>query len=98
MRNAFEHRHAGEVERADALKAGDVDADFVGVRAAAVMRVDAADRTEVMLGGPGVELIQAQNLGAVRHGEVLQQRADDDSAAHPAERAIAAPWLVEAFR
>ena len=36
--------HLAEIERRDAFEAGDVDAQLVGVRAALVVGVDAADR------------------------------------------------------
>lgn len=96
MLGAFEHRHAFEVERADAFQAGDIDADLARDRAAAVVGVDPAHRTEMVLGCHGVELVETQHLAATQQRQVFDKRADDDSAAHPAKRAIASARLVEA--
>src|SRR6185369_999033 len=45
----------GEIEGRDAFETGDVDAELVGVRAAFVVRVDAADRAKMMLRDPRIE-------------------------------------------
>lgn len=62
MHVTFVDRDHVKVKRADAFQAGGVDAVLVGVRAALMVRVDAAFRTEVMLGLEGVELVERQRI------------------------------------
>lgn len=49
--------HFAEIERRNAFQAGDVDAELIGIRAALVMGIDAADLAEVMLRDLRVEAI-----------------------------------------
>ena len=49
-----------EIERRNTFQAGDVDAQLVGVRAALVMRVNAADRAEMMFRSFRVEAISRE--------------------------------------
>jgi hypothetical protein len=49
MIDSVDDRHIVEVEGAHAFQAGDVDAVLVGIGTAAMVGVDAAFRTKVML-------------------------------------------------
>jgi len=60
--DAVDHRHILEVERADTLQAGDVDAVLVRIGAAAMVGVDAAFRTEVVLRRAGIEAVACQRV------------------------------------
>src|ERR1700733_8504758 len=97
MDDAVEHENFSEVEGAKTLQAGGVDAVLVRVRAPAVVGVDAAGRTEIMLGDPGVELVARQPLLAPGELDVADPRGQGDGAAHPAVRTVAAPRGGEAL-
>src|SRR5690606_18026243 len=57
MVDAVAGRHLAQVERIDALQAGDVEPVLVGVRAPLVVGVDAAYPAEPVARGHGVELV-----------------------------------------
>src|SRR6185295_502091 len=81
----------GEIERRDALEAGNVDRELVGVRAALVVGIDAAHRAEMMLGDARVEAVGGELVGAFEDPESVMGRSHRDRPAHPADRAGAAP-------
>ena len=58
MVNTVKHRHLAEIERIDALQAGNVIAKLVRIGAPLVMCIDAANGTEIVLGRHRVELIK----------------------------------------
>src|SRR6185312_15367295 len=88
--DAVDHRHFGEIEGANAFETGSVDAVVIRIRAAAMMRVDAALRAEIMLGDARLELIERQRVLACEQGEIGDRHADGDRAAHAAEGTVAA--------
>jgi hypothetical protein len=51
MAAAVVNHDLAEIERRHAFEAGDIDSELVRVRAALVVGADAADGTEMMLGG-----------------------------------------------
>ncbi len=61
-----------------------------------MMCVDAADRTEIMLGGHGIELIERQFLGAFQDSKATQGNRCHHGPAPATEGAIATPDLVKA--
>src|SRR4249920_2490854 len=91
MVHAVDDGHLGEVERADAVEAGDVDAVLVGVRATLVVGVDAATRAEEVLRGAGVELVGGERVRAGEDLDPADRRRYRDRAAHAAIGAGAAP-------
>src|ERR1043166_154887 len=95
MVDPVDHRHIGEIERAYAFEARDVDAVLVLVRAAAMVRVDPAPRAEIMLRRAGVEPVGRQRLfaGLDRHATEIGRHRH--RAAHPAIRAGAAARAVQ---
>jgi hypothetical protein len=88
--------HLREVEWADAVQAGDVDAVLVRIGPALVVGVDAAARAEEVLGRAGVESIARQGVLALKNFDATHLRGDDDRAAHAAVGAIAAERGLEA--
>ena len=63
---AVVNRQFTEIEGRDAVQAGSVDAQLIGVRAALVVGVDAAGLAEMMLGGAGVEAVGGELVRALR--------------------------------
>ena len=59
-----------EIERRNAFEAGSVDPELVGVRAPLVMRVDAADRTEMVFRGIRVEAIRREIVFTLQDPEL----------------------------
>lgn len=60
MIDAIGHLHGTEIKGIDALQTPNVVAIQTGIAATLMMRVDAADRTEVVFGRAGVELVQPE--------------------------------------
>jgi hypothetical protein len=58
------------------FQAANVDIDLVRVRARNVIGVDTADRTKVVLGRPGIELIEGHCIGRSEQTELF--RLDDE--------------------
>ena len=59
---AVVHHDFSEVEGAYSFETSHVDPKLVGVRAPAMMGVDAADRAEPVLGYLGIELVEAKPI------------------------------------
>jgi hypothetical protein len=97
MAAAVEDDDFVEIERRHAFETGDVDAELVRVRAALVMRVDAADGTEMMLGAHRVEPIGRELVLALRNAEGLGRGGNRHGPAHPTDRTGASPRGSEAF-
>lgn len=93
---AVHDRHLGEVEWADAFETRDIDAVLLRIRAALVMGVDAALRTEEMLGLAGIEPVAGQLVLAPDDMQAAQGRGHRDRAAHSAIGTGASPDGVEA--
>ena len=87
--NPIVHRNLRKIERTDAVKARNIDAKLVRVRTPLMMGIDSADRTEIVLRCPSVELVERELVGALHHLQTIKRRGDSDCAAHPAERAVA---------
>ena len=66
----IENHDLVEIEGGDAFEAGGVHPELVGARAALVVRVDAADCAEMMLGGLGVKPVCREIVLALRNAEV----------------------------
>src|SRR3954463_9412012 len=91
MMHAVKHRDLRKIEWADAVQARHIDAELAGIRPPLMMGIDAAARAEVMLGRPGVELIESQRLGAGGNLQIAEFGGHRDSPAHPAKGTVAAP-------
>lgn len=59
MINTIIGRHITDQEGIDALKATDVVTILLQIGSPLMMRINAADRAEIMLRGKGIELIKA---------------------------------------
>lgn len=60
MIQTVERRHVCNIKRVDPVEAPDVEAVLLGIGAALMMGIDAANGAEVVFGCLGVELIQPQ--------------------------------------
>ncbi|EGD08072.1 hypothetical protein XVE_3695 [Xanthomonas vesicatoria ATCC 35937] len=97
--DALFHRHRNVQRiRVDPFQTADVVAVLVGIGAAAVMGIDAADAAEIVRGGVRVELIQAQHLFALQHVQAIERDRGDDGATAAAHRTIATAWIDQAVR
>ena len=67
MMHPVHDRHRLEIERAQPLKTGDVDAILVRIRAALVVGIDAAMGAEIMPRSHGVELIDGELVRALQN-------------------------------
>jgi hypothetical protein len=67
--DSINHRYVFEIERTDALEAGDTNAVLIRIRAAAMMGVDAAPRAEIVLRRAGIETIDRQRILARVDGD-----------------------------
>jgi len=95
--NTVVYRHTFKRKRVDAIEASDIKAKLLWVRTSLVVRIDATDRTEIMLGSIGVELIQPELVSAADDMQTIQGHRGDDGPSTPAHGAIAAPWLNHAI-
>jgi|SRR4029079_8165732 len=84
---SVEHDHLAKVEGRQTFEASDIDAELVRVRAALVVRINAADRAEMMLRGLRVEAISRKPVLALRDPERVGRRGHRHCPAHPADRA-----------
>lgn len=98
MVHAVVSRDVAEVERIDALQATDVVSVLLRVGAPLVVRIDAAHGTEIVLRRHGVELVELQYLLALHDADAGQRHRGHDGALAAANRAIAAPWILDAVR
>ena len=89
MNTSFINRHLCKIKRAHPLNARNIDPVLVGRRAALVEGIDAAFRTEVMLGFASAELIKRQRLLPLGNSDIPQIGRYRHSASHTAERAVA---------
>jgi len=80
MVNPIVHRNLREIERTDAVKARNIDAKLVRVRTPLMMGIDSADRTEIVLRCPSVELVERELVGALHHLQTIKRRGDSDCA------------------
>ena len=63
--------HFAKIEGRNAFQAGDVDAELIRVRAAFVVRVDAADTAEMMLSGARVEPVGGEFVLPARDPQAI---------------------------
>jgi len=77
-------RHFLEIEGAEAFEAGGIDPELMRVRAPLMVGVNPAGRAEVVLGCPGVELVQRQRILALFEFDVGKIGGNRDRAPHPA--------------
>lgn len=85
MIDAVVNKHLWEIKGADAGKAGGVDAKFVGIRAALVVRIDPAGLAEVVLRRLCAELVKGQVVLALKECDPVQRCRHGNGAAHPAK-------------
>jgi hypothetical protein len=71
---SFVDRHLFKIEWTDAFQAGRIYPELIGIGPALVMLVYPALRAEIMLGLPGVELIERQQFLARSDRYILERR------------------------
>lgn len=91
-------RHIRDVEGIDPLQATDVVAVQPRVGTPLVMRVDAADGTEVMSGRVRIERVDPELPGTFDNVEPGERHGSHDGAPSPAIRTIATPRADHALR
>ncbi len=94
--DTVQHRHFSKIERAHAFQAGDIDAVLRLVRAALVVRVNTATRTEKMLPNARVEAVACQHILALDEAYAVKPGRYGDGTAHPAIGARASAGSVKA--
>src|SRR6476620_56466 len=95
---AVENYDLFEVEWRHVLEAGDIHAELARVRAALVVRGDAARAAEMMLGGVRVEAVGGEIVFALGDPEVVGRGGHGNGAAHPTDGAGAAPRRRKSLR
>jgi hypothetical protein len=90
-------RDVWDGERVDTLKAADVVAVLLRIRAPLMMGMDAAHRTKVMLGRVNIELIDLEMLCAFDDAKSAQRYRRNDGAPTPAIRAVAPARVNDAI-
>src|SRR5215469_4073777 len=80
-----------KIERAYPLQARDIDTVLLRIRAALVMRIDAAARTETMPCRVGVELVNGEEFASLSNVDAVQVRRHRNRAAHATVRARTTP-------
>ena len=88
-------RYFLDVEWIHFLETSDIEAIQARIGSSEMMRVDAASRTEKMLRGIRVELIDGKRLFPFRDSEAIEVCRRDDCAAAPAHRAVAMSRINE---
>jgi len=92
------HRNVGNEKRVDAFQTANVIAVLVRERAPAMVGVDAAHATEVVLRHMGVELVQPKMLLALNDEDGIQRDRCHHRALAPTDRAVASPGVHDAVR
>jgi hypothetical protein len=92
---AFQNWHFGKIKRTDTVDTGCIHAKLVRVRPSLVMRVDSADRAEIVFRGVGVELVAAEPVVTLDEGYVTNPSRYSNSSAHPAIRTVAAAGGIQ---
>jgi hypothetical protein len=95
---AIQHLDLGKIERTEPIQARDVDAALAWIRAALMVRVYPALRTEIMLCRSGVELIDAERIGTGKDINPIEISRHRHRAAHPTIRTITASRRIQAVR
>src|SRR6267378_4224692 len=98
MVDAIVDRYLGQEIGVDSLKAANVVAVLLREGSPLVMGVDAAVGAEVVLGHPGIELVELQDLRAPDDLDPAEGHGSDNGALASADRTIAAPWVDDAIR
>lgn len=91
-------RYRLQMEGVDAFQAADVVAVLVGERAALMMCVDAAVRTEVVPGHLRVELVELQCFLALDDGDARERNRGDDCTLSATDGAVAPTGVDDAIR
>lgn len=97
MRLSIEHWELMKIKWGDAFEAGGIDAKLMGVRAAFMVRVDAANRAKMMLRGLGIETIGRKIVLASCDPELLGRRGQSYGSAHCADRTGASSSRSKTF-
>lgn len=101
MIHAVVDRNIAELVGIHAFQAADIVSVLVGIGPALVVRVDATDRAEKVLGSVRVELVQPQRILALDDMDTGERHRRNDGAFAPADRTVAAArvddpvWKVE---
>ena len=98
MVDAIVDRYLGQEIGVDSLKAANVVAVLLREGSPLVMGVDAAVGAEVVLGHPGIELVELQDLRAPDDLDPPEAHGSHNGALASADRTIAAPWVDDALR
>jgi len=88
-------RHNGEVEGADALKAGNIDSMLAGIRTAVVVGINPAPAAKKMLHRAGIETVMAQDILSFGDLHTAGCCHHNHGTPHPTIRACAAPDRFE---
>jgi hypothetical protein len=83
VRYAVKDGNFREIERADAVEAGDVDPVLRLIGTPLVVRINPAMRAKEMPRGAGIEAVAGQNLLAANEMNPADFRRNGDRAAHP---------------
>jgi hypothetical protein len=97
MVDAIVDRHLRQEEGVDALQAPNVVAVLAWEGASLVVRVDAADGAEVVLGHVGVELVQLEVLLSLENPDSAQWHRGHNRAFASADGAVAASWIDDSI-
>jgi hypothetical protein len=95
MIDAVDHRHVGKIKRLTPFKHATLTPYWFGLGAAAMVRVDAAPRAEVVLRRAGIEPVTPQRLFAGVECDAADIGRHCHRAAHPAIRTGTAAGGVE---
>ena len=93
--DAIGGRDIPKFERIHALNAGHVHRELVRVRPSFMVRIDPADRAEIVFGSFGVELVETNTIGAAQNGKSFQGDRGDNSAPAHAHRTVATTQIFK---
>lgn len=95
MVDAVDIGHVRIIAHADVGEVGDVDSELAWVAAPLMMRVDAADRAEIMARGAGAPSVEREPVLAAQYRQLADLHARHHRPPPRAEGAIAPPRLLE---
>ena len=96
MVDTVHDRHIVKCKGVDTVDTGDIESELGRIGALLMMRVYPAGSAKVVACRVGVPLIQRQLIRAVGDGEVSERHAGHYRALAPAQRAVAAPHVLQA--
>jgi hypothetical protein len=94
----IENRDVVEIKRTNAFEASHIYTVLSAVRPALVEGIDAALRAEVVFCSAGIELVDAECLLTLLNRDPIEIGRNDNSATHPAVRAVTASCSAKTVR